>query len=60
MPDGSLISIVIWLLPEPSAERPYGFKLLKVIAKSAMSLAHTGSLALCYHRAYSGGNGERD
>lgn len=26
LPDGSLISIVIWLLPEPSAERPHGYK----------------------------------
>jgi len=25
-PDGSLVSIVIWLLPEPSDERPHSFK----------------------------------
>jgi hypothetical protein len=26
LPDGSLISIVIWLLPERSTQRPHGFK----------------------------------
>lgn len=26
LPDGSLLSVVIWLLPEPSAERPHSFK----------------------------------
>ena len=26
LPDGSIVSIVIWLLPEPSTERPHGFK----------------------------------
>jgi hypothetical protein len=26
LPDGSLVSVVIWLVPEPSAERPHGFK----------------------------------
>jgi hypothetical protein len=26
LPDGSLVSVVIWLLPEPSDERPHGFK----------------------------------
>ena len=25
-PDGSIISIVIWLLPENTAERPHGYK----------------------------------
>lgn len=26
LPDGSLISVVIWELPEPSKGRPHGFK----------------------------------
>lgn len=26
LPDGSLVSVVIWELPEPSFERPHGFK----------------------------------
>jgi hypothetical protein len=26
LPDGSLVSVVIWLLPESSAERPHGYK----------------------------------
>jgi hypothetical protein len=26
LPDGSVISIVIWLLPKPSAERTHGYK----------------------------------
>lgn len=26
LPDGSLVSVVIWVLPEPSEGRPHGFK----------------------------------
>ena len=26
LPDGSLVSVVVWLLPEPSDERPHGLK----------------------------------
>ena len=26
LPDGSLVSVVIWQLPEPSDERPHGLK----------------------------------
>ncbi len=26
LPDGSLVSVVIWQLPEPSEERPHGLK----------------------------------
>jgi len=26
LPDGSLVSVVIWLLPEAYTERPHGFK----------------------------------
>jgi hypothetical protein len=26
LPDGSLVSVVIWALPKPTDERPHGFK----------------------------------